>query len=211
MADQPKPPSLEEIFNRNLDELLAQRGLDHRDLLELLEKAEYTPDAPATVLLNDAVAMAAVLGVSPWHLLAPADGEQVSVTPGIESEGRLAGLWLRALAPLRKEDITNFFRAAPLADLDADLVAEHWVWGERIRTTGLTLALKDAVDRQDVEEVKILSELASRLLNQQALERADHRVPRPFSAAELETAVTRATRFRRQVVPRQAGRKTQNR
>ncbi|MDH3606016.1 MAG: hypothetical protein OER12_03380 [Acidimicrobiia bacterium] len=211
MADQPKPPSVEEVFNRNLDDLLTERGLEHRDLLDLLEAAEYTPNAPATVLLNDAVAMAAVLGVSPWQLLAPADGEAVSITPGIESEGRLARLWLRALAPLRNEDNADFFRAAPLEDLDADLVAEHWVWGERIRTTGLTLALNDAVDRQDVEEVRILSELASRLLNQQALERADRRVPRPVSAPELETAVTRATRFRRQVVPRLAGRKTQNR
>lgn len=211
MAEKPKNPSVEEVFNRNLEELLEARGLDHRDLLDLLEAADYTPDTPATVLLNDAVAMAAVLGVSPWQLLVPPDGESISVTPGITAEGRLATLWLRALAPLRKEDYTEFCRAASLDDLDAHRVAEHWVWGERIRTTGLALALNDAVDGKNLEEVKLLSNLASRLLNQQALQRADTRVPRSVTSAELEAAVTRATRFRRQIVPGSPAPKPQNR
>ena len=211
MADQPKPPSVEDVFNRNLDELLEERGLEHRELLELLEAADYTPDTPATVLLNDAVAMAAVLGVSPWQLLVPPDGESVSITPGITAERRSATLWLRALAPLTEGDFAEFCRAAAPDDLDADLVAEHWVWGERIRTTGLTLALNDAVDRKDVDEVKLLSELASRLLNQHALQRADGRVPKAVSSSDLEAAVTRASRFRRQVVPSRPDAKTQNR
>lgn len=211
MTDKQNQPSIEDVFNRNLDELLAERGLEHRDLLELLESSDYTADTPATVLLNDAVAMAAVLGVSPWQLLVPADGESVDITPGLTADGRLTGLWLRALAPLRMGDFAEFCRAASLDDLDAERVAEHWVWAERIRTTGLTLALNDAVEREDLEEVKQLSELASRLLNQQALERADSRIPRSVSSAELQAAVTRATRFRRQLVPGQANRKTTNR
>lgn len=210
MTTESQPVSIEEIFNRNLDELLAERGLEHRDLLELLEEADYTPDTPATVLLNDAIAMAAVLGVSPWQLMMPPDGVPVSITPGMSAEARLAGLWLRALAPLRREDYADFCRAAALDDLDADRVAEHWVWGERIRTAGLAICLNDAVDRGDLEEVKLLAGLASKLLNQQALEEADGRIPRSVTTAEMEAAVTRATRFRRQLVPGQRTGKMHN-
>jgi hypothetical protein len=198
--------SLEDVFNRNLDELLVERGLEHRDLLDLLEAAKYTPDTPATVLLNDAVAMAAVLGVSPWQLLVPTEGESIDITPGISVDGRLTTFWLRGLAPLRKEDFTDFCRAASLDDLDADRVAELWVRAERTRTAGLALALNEAIENKDLEDVKVLSELASRLLDQQTLERADSRVPRPVSGPELDAAVTRATRFRRQLVPRQSNR-----
>ncbi len=194
--------SVEDVFNHNLDALLEARGLTHRDLLDLLEAANYTPDTPATVLLNDAVAMAAVLGVSPSQLLVPAEEQSVNVTPDIAAEARLLGLWLRGMRPLREEDFKEFHRQASLDDLDADRVAEMWVRGERLRTAALTIALTDAVDRRDVEEVKALSDLAARLLNQQALERADGRVPRHIRNGELQAAVTRATRFRRQSVPR---------
>ncbi len=200
MADKPASPSIEEVFNRNLDALLEARNLEHRDLLDLLEAAEYTPDTPATVLLNDAIAMAAVLGVSPLQLLVPEEERSIDVTPAIATERRNLGLWLRGLRPLRGEDFEPFHREAAADDLDADRVAEIWVWTERVRTAGLTLALNDAVDSQDLERVNALSEVATRTLNQQALERADNRVPRRVRRTELEAAIIRATRFRRQVV-----------
>ncbi len=201
MAKEEPNPSFEEIFNRNLDALLDARGLEYRDLLDLLEASDYTPDTPATVLLNDAVAMAAVLGVSPLRLLVPDDDEPVAVTPGIAAQRRLLSLWLRGMRPLRDEDFTVFHREAAREDLDADQVAENWVWSERLRTAGLATALNDAVDQKDLERVKELSDLAARMLNQQALERADRRVPRAVKNGQLQAAVTRATRFRRQVVP----------
>jgi hypothetical protein len=202
MAEPQKHPSIEDVFNANLEALLQARGLDHRDLLDLLEKADYTPDTPATVLLNDAIAMAAVLGVSPAQLLVPPDGEAVGVTPALASDRAHVTLWLKGLQPLRDEDFIDFHRQASRDDLDADRVAEMWVRTERVRTAGLTIALNDAVDRRDMPRVKELSDLASRLLNQQALERADGRVPRRVRVSDLQAAVTRATRFRRQTTPR---------
>jgi hypothetical protein len=200
MAENDGRPSIEEVFNRNLEALLEARGLEHRELLELLEQASYTPDTPATVLLNDAVAMAAVLGVSPLQLLIPDDGS-IDVTPGFPVEPRALSLWLRGLRPLRDDDFAAFHRQAGLEDLDAELVAEHWVWSDRLRTAALTIALNDAVDSRDLEAVKELTLVAARHLNQTALERADTRVPRPVRDGELQAAITRATRLRRQILP----------
>jgi len=200
MAENDRRPSIEEAFNANLEALLEARGLEHRELLALLEQAAYTPDTPATVLLNDAVAMAAVLGVSPLQLLIPDDGS-IEVTPGIPVEPRALSLWLRGLRPLRDDDFAAFHRQAALEDLDAELVAEHWVWSERLRTAALTIALNDAVDSRDLEAVKELTLVAARHLNQSALERADTRVPRTVRDGELQAAITRATRLRRQILP----------
>lgn len=201
MAQLPDQASIEEVFNRNLDALLAERGLDHRQLVKLLEDADYTTNTPAAILLNDAFAMAAVLGVSPLQLLMPADDESVAVTPAHSAGSRLLSLWLRAMRPLHYEATPEFFLSAVPEDLDADLVAENWVWSERMRTSALTIGLNDAVDRQDLVRVKELSELASRVLDQQALEPADGRVPRFVDRGELQAAVTRAAGFRRQAVP----------
>lgn len=200
MADNDRRPSIEDAFNANLEALLEARGLEHRELLELLEQANYTPDTPATVLLNDAVAMAAVLGVSPLQLLIPDNGS-IEVTPGLPVEPRALSLWLRGLRPLRDDDFAAFHRHAGFEDLDAELVAEHWVWSDRLRTGALTIALNDAVDSRDLEAVKELTVVAARHLNQTALERADARVPRAVRNGELEAAITRATRLRRQILP----------
>lgn len=202
MADQSEHTTIEDVFNRNLDALLEARSMEYRDLLDLLEAAGYTPDSPATVLLNDAVAMAAVLGVSPIQLFRPPDKQAIDVTPAIEADRHLADLWLRGLRPLRDDDFADFHRQASPEDMDADRVAELWVRSERLRTVSLTMALNDAVDRKDVNRVKELTTLAARVLNQQTLEQADRVVPRSVRRDELEAAVTRATRFRRQTVPR---------
>jgi hypothetical protein len=200
MADPQGNPSIEDVFNENLDALLEARGLEHGDLLDLLEAAGYTPDTPASVLLNDAVAMAAVLGVSPAQMLTPGVAQVVDVTPDLSAEARLLNLWLRGMRPLRDEDFDAFHREAMVDDLDAERVAEIWVWTERVRTAGLTIALNDAVEKHDLTRVERLSEVATRHLNQQTLERADGRIPRPIRTDDLRAAVTRATRFRRQVV-----------
>ena len=194
--------SAEDVFNRNVDALLESRGLEHRDLLDLLKQADYTADTPATVLLNDAVAIAAVLGVSPLQLLIPSDPGSVDVTPTLSADSRLLSLWLRGLRPLLDDHFEQFFRRAHQDDLDADLVAETWVWSERLRTTALVFLLNDAVEAQDLDRVRVLSELAGRQLDQPALEQADGRVDRFVRHGELRSALERATRYRRQAVPR---------
>jgi hypothetical protein len=106
------------------------------------------------------------------------------------------------MRPLRDEDFEAFHREATHDDLDAEQVAESWVWIERLRTAGLTIALNDAIEQGDLARVKELSDLAARLLNQQALQRADGRVPQSLRNGEFQAAITRATRYRRQMVPR---------
>jgi hypothetical protein len=193
--------SVEDVFNANVDSLLADREMTHRDLLDRLEQASYTPETPATVLLNDAVAIAAVLGVSPMQLLVPPDHHRVDITPALSTETRLLGLWLRGLRPLLDDHSDEFFRSAPVEDLDADLVAENWVWSERVRTTALAFLLEDAVRDQNIDRVRLLSELATRQLDQTALERADDRVARFIRQGELRAALEHATRYRRQATP----------
>ncbi|NNL98990.1 MAG: hypothetical protein HKO63_12380 [Acidimicrobiia bacterium] len=201
MTEEERHPSIEEVFNANLDALLQERDIEHRDLLDLLEQAGYTPDTPATVLLNDAVAIAAVLGVSPLQLLIP-EADSTDLTPAIAAEARSLSLWLRGLRPLREQDFASFHRQAGIDDIDAELVAEHWVWSERVRTAALTIALNDAVEAGDLEAVKQLTVIAASHVNQTALEQADRRVPRSVRNGELQAAITRATRFRRQKVSR---------
>ena len=200
MADKDPSPSIEEVFNHNLDALLQERGIEHRDLLDLLEQAGYTPDTPATVLLNDAVAMAAVLGVSPLQLFVP-EADSTHLTPAMPAEPQSLSLWLRGLRPLRDQDFASFHRQARLEDMDAELVAERWVWSERVRTAALTIALNDAVEARDLEAVKHLTVIAARHVNQTTIDRADSSVPQVVRNGELQAAITRATRFRRQIVP----------
>jgi len=201
VAQIPDQASIEEVFNRNLEAVLAERGIDQGGLIELLEEAGYTPETPATILLNDAFAMAAVLGVSPTQLMEPGDQKTVAITPSHTAGGRLLSLWLRAMRPLDGDAIVEFYRSTAHDDMNADLVAENWVWGERLRLAALTVALNDAVDQQDLDEVKSLANLATRILDQEALERADEQVPRMVGRGELDEAVNRAARFRRQAFP----------
>jgi hypothetical protein len=194
--------SIEDVFIANVDALLDRRDLTRYDLMDRLEEAGYTTETPATVLLNDAVAIAAVLGVSPLQLLVPPDHDPVDLTPALAAETRALGLWLRGLRPLLEDHLEEFFRSAPLADLDADLVAENWVWSERVRTTALVFLIDDAVRNQELDRVRLLSELATRQLDQAALAQADERIDRFADEDELQAALERATRYRRQATVR---------
>lgn len=194
----PDHDSIEDVFNRRVDAILAARGLEHRDLLESLEKAGYTPDSPASVLLNDAVAIAAVLGVSPIHLLIPDEEGPIGVTPGIAAVRRDLELWIRGLKPLRAEDEVLFHLEASNDDLDAEKVAELWVRADSVRVAALAWCLNDAVNANDIDRASALADLAGKVLDTKTLEVANSRIDRPVSTAQLAEAVNRAVRLRRQ-------------
>lgn len=194
----PNPESIEDVFNRRVDAILAARGMDLRDLLEELENAGYTPDSPATVLLNDAFAIAAVLGVSPVHLLVPDEEEPISLTPEIAAARRDLDLWIRGLKPLRLQDEVLFHLEASNDDLDAELVAETWVRSDSVRVAALAWCINDAVEAHDTERAGVLADLAGRVLDSKALDAANARIKRPVSSEELLDAVKRAVRLRRQ-------------
>ncbi len=198
MAEAQNPESVEDVFNRRVDAILAARGLEHRDLLEGLEKAGYTPDSPATVLLNDAFAIAAVLGVSPLHLLVPDETDPIYLTPEIAAARRDLDLWIRGLKPLRDEDQLTFHLEASNDDLDAEKVAELWVRAETVRVTALAWCIDDAVEANDLERASALADLAGRVLDSDTLDEASSRITPPVSSEQLVDAVNRAVRLRRQ-------------
>ncbi len=195
---KPDPESIEDVFNQRVDAILRARGLELPDLLDSLEKAGYTPNAPATVLLNDAFAIAAVLGVSPLHLLVPDEEDAIAVTPEITAARRDLDLWIRGLKPLRPEDELRFHLEAANDDLDAEKVAELWVRADSVRVAALAWCIDDAVEADDLERASALAELAGRVLDRNTLDAAYARVDRPVSADKLVDAVNRATRLRRQ-------------
>ena len=194
----PSPESVEDVFNRRVDAILAARGLEHRDLLEELEKAGYTPESPASVLLNDAFAIAAVLGVSPIHVLVPDEEEPISVTPEIAAARRDLDLWIRGLKPLRPQDEVLFHLEASNDDLDAEHVAELWVRADSVRVAALAWCIDDAVEAEDIERADALADLAARVLDSKTLDAANARIERPVSTEELAETVNRAVRLRRQ-------------
>ncbi len=195
---QPVPRSVEDVFNERVDAILAARGLELRDLLDALEKCGYTPDSPATVLLNDAFAIAAVLGVSPLHLLVPDDEDSIAVTAEIAAARRDLDLWIRGLKPLRDKDELLFHLEAPNDDLDAEKVAELWVRADSVRVAALAWCIDDAVAADDLERARALADLAGRVLDRATLDAANDRIERPVSTEELVDAVNRAVRLRRQ-------------
>ncbi len=195
---QPVPRSVEDVFNERVDAILTARGLELRDLLDALEKSGYTPDSPATVLLNDAFAIAAVLGVSPLHLLVPDEEDAIAVTPEIAAARRDLDLWIRGLKPLRHKDELLFHLEAPNDDLDAEKVAELWVRADSVRVAALAWCIDDAVAADDLERARALADLAGRALDRATLDAANDRIERPVSTEELADAVNRAVRLRRQ-------------
>lgn len=190
--------SIEDVFNRRLDEALETKGLQHRDLLELLEADEYTPDTPATVLLNDAFAIAAVLDISPAWMLTPDDEVVVAITPASRTRPRRLRQWLRGLRPLRDEDARDFFHFVSADDTDAGLVAEDWIRADRVRVASLTHQLSSAIEAGDRARVQQLVERAGAMVDRAALMRANQQVEELVSQSQLEAARTRGIRFRRQ-------------
>ncbi len=208
MTEAQNPESVEDVFNRRVDAILTARGLEHRDLLDALETAGYTPDSPASVLLNDAFAIAAVLGVSPVHLLVPDETEPIYLTPEIAAARRDLDLWIRGLKPLRDEDELTFHLEASNDDLDAEKVAELWVRADSVRVAALAWCIDDAVEANDTERASVLAELASRVLDGQTLDEANARITRPVSNEQLVDAVNRAVRLRRQHAPTRGPRRS---
>ena len=142
--------------------------------------------------------IAAVLGVSPLHLLVPDEEDPIAVTPEITATRRDLDLWIRGLKPLRPEDELRFHLEAANDDLDAEKVAELWVRADSVRVAALAWCIDDAVEANDLERASALADLAGRVLDRDTLDAADARVDRPVSADELVDAVNRATRLRRQ-------------
>lgn len=194
--------SVEDVFNKRLEQALVAKGLQHRDLLELLEASNYTPDTPATVLLNDAFAIAAVLDISPaWLLTVDDEAEHISVTPATRTTSRRLRDWIRGLRPLRDRGAREFYHFVPADDTDASIVAENWIRADRARVAALTFEIGSAIEAGDIGRVTKLVDRATEMVDRAALMRANQRVEELVSQKQLDAARIRGIRFRRQRPP----------
>jgi hypothetical protein len=196
--EEAPPPTLEDVFNRRVEELLEKRGLKQPDLLALLEEAGYTPEVPASVLLNDALAIAAVLDVSPISLLLPDDETELRITPAVRARPRRIRQWLRGLRPLRDGFEKDFHSLIPLDDLRSELVAENWIRADRVRVAGLVRELEAAISAGDSPRVKLLTDLAATMVDLATLARANEQIEEKVTQQQLDAARIKGIRYRRQ-------------
>lgn len=113
-----------EVFRLRMREIRGKRGWSQADLakrlVELgvdhlsrgtLSKIELPDSTRAHNLsLDDALAIAAALGVSPVNMMLPTwHGDQVAITPKLTVPAGSARAWVRGYWPLRHEDERIFF------------------------------------------------------------------------------------------------------
>lgn len=100
------------------------------------------------VPLDEALAIAAALEVSPLALMIPAGSERVEIAKGIEATVPEARAWIAGTEPLPGMDAAFFF---------GNLVDEGWVPVRRheVRAlAGLVDALEAALDREDTKAAR---------------------------------------------------------
>lgn len=109
-----------QVFGRRLAEAREARGWKQRDLAErsgisqsTIAKTE-TGKRSGQVTIEEALRLAAALGVSPLHLIVPLEDEaRVEVAPKVRVSARRAREWVRGEQPLRDEDDRIFRYQAP--------------------------------------------------------------------------------------------------
>jgi transcriptional regulator with XRE-family HTH domain len=119
-----------EVFRARLRLVRRLKGWTQQQLSAELARADVELSESAIVRmekgtrgvsLNEAIAIAAVLGVSPLHMTVPLDNDQdVDVAPAITVPVLDARAWARGQTPLRAGDDDRFFYAqTPERDWDA--------------------------------------------------------------------------------------------
>jgi transcriptional regulator with XRE-family HTH domain len=118
------------VFRTRLRLVRRLKGWTQQELAAAMAEAGVDLGEPAItrmergtrgVSLDEAIALAAVLGVSPLHMIVPLDNDaQLDVTPGITVPVLDARSWVRGQRPLREDDDDRLFYAqTPEQDWDA--------------------------------------------------------------------------------------------
>jgi transcriptional regulator with XRE-family HTH domain len=112
-----------EAFRRQLRQIRKARGWTQQDLANALAEAgmgrldvfviNRMESGKRRVSLDEAIGIAAVLGVSPLHLIVPRDDARVHLTPQEAVTAADARVWLRGMRPLRKADERLFYYWTP--------------------------------------------------------------------------------------------------
>ena len=115
------------VFRGRVKEARKARGWTQRDLAAALEKVDVKIDASnitrlesgsRTVTLDEVIAIAVVLGVSPLHLIVPLDDNGAQLTPALTVTTQEARAWLRGQTPLKESDERWFYTQTPESEAD---------------------------------------------------------------------------------------------
>lgn len=119
-----------EVFRERLREVRKLRTWTQADLAARLNEAGVDLGESAVVRmergirgvsLNEAVAIAAVLGVSPLHMMVPVDDNGAQLTPRLTVPTADARAWIRGQRPLTEADEEIYYAQAP--DSEAEWMA----------------------------------------------------------------------------------------
>src|ERR1700690_832533 len=108
-----------EVFRARLRELRRAKEGTQQQLADMLTDAGVKLDATAVtrleggtrgVALDEVVAIAAALGVSPLHMIVPLHNDDLlNVDPQFSTDAVTARAWMRGQQPLRKTDDDKWF------------------------------------------------------------------------------------------------------
>jgi transcriptional regulator with XRE-family HTH domain len=129
-----------QLSQAGLSRLLNERGVRmHQSVIARLESGERR------VTVDDLLALAAALRVSPLYLLSGSfTNEVVPVTPNDPASPAKTRYWLRGELPLSADDSDTYFELVP----DEERLARQWRGFENLRLI-LGRDLKEAVRRND--------------------------------------------------------------
>ena len=120
-------PTPSDVFRVRLREVRRLKNWTQADLAAALAGTGLDLGEPAItrmergsrgVSLDEAIAISAVLGVSPLHMLVPLDDNGAQVAPGQTVSTADARAWIRGLTPLREADERLFYAQTPPSEAE---------------------------------------------------------------------------------------------
>ncbi len=129
-------PTPTDVFRARLREVRRLKRWTQADLAAALAGTGLDIGEPAItrmergsrgVSLDEAIAISAVLGVSPLHMFVPLDDDGSQLTPQMSVPATDARAWARGQRPLREEDEPLFYAQTPESEADwLPLVPGAW-------------------------------------------------------------------------------------
>jgi 8-oxo-dGTP pyrophosphatase MutT (NUDIX family)/transcriptional regulator with XRE-family HTH domain len=116
-----------EVFRVRLREVRRLRGWTQADLASALARAGVDLGESAVVRmergirgvsLDEAIAIATVLGVSPLHMIVPLDDNGSQLTPRLTVPTTEARAWIRGQRPLTEADEQLYYAQAPVSEAE---------------------------------------------------------------------------------------------
>jgi transcriptional regulator with XRE-family HTH domain len=171
-------PLPSEVFRRRLREVRQAKGWTQPELAEALAGAgvdlnEFVitrmESGKRRVSLDEAVALAAVLGPSLLHMVVPLDNSKVHLAPRLPAQAVDARAWVRGQRPLRQADEQLFYFQAPPAEASwfpfvpgpwrfenpQDFEATRDKWERELLRRGALPRSRDLQDGPDAEDIEV--------------------------------------------------------